>query len=638
MKQAKWIWAHGEDRADEYVWFYRSFSCTGKPISMEISCDSNYELYVNGRLAGFGQFADYPHAKVYDQIDLSAYCHERENQLAILVWYMGVDSSCYWKGLPGLLYEITEDGAVCAASDRQTLCRIATDYVSGRQKWITGQLGLSYTYDAGGYKGFCPADCHEAVEVSGRPLTLYPRPNEKIVLHPFAPAELVDSQRQIYDMGCESVGYLGVRVRAPGGTKLSISYGEHLVTAEDGAEVVPRFIGSRDFSVDLIGNGEWVDFSNYMRRLGCRYLQVSCEAPVEIDAIGLYPTEYPLTVLPFDAGDPLRQKIYDTCVRTLRLCMFEHYEDCPWREQSLYHLDSRNQMLCGYYAFGEYAFARSSLWLFGQDRSDTGLLHICSPSRGDLYIPFFSLIYILQMEEYARYSGDDSLLRELYPKLREILQVFLDRMEDGLIPNLYGDARYWNFYEWNPTLQGHLRREDEKQYDLVLCGAVSLALQSMARIAQRLERPTDSTDYFARAQKLNEQIHRAFFSEEKGLYQTIAGQECYSQVGNAFVILSGAARGEIAERVCRAMTEDVTMTAATLSMRGFVYDALLAVNRERYAPYILSEIDRDYGYMLSQGATSFWETIQGAEAFHNAGSLCHGWSAIPIVYYHRLLR
>lgn len=36
--------------------------------------------------------------------------------------------------------------------------------------------------------------------------------------------------------------------------------------------------------------------------------------------------------------------------------------------------------------------------------------------------------------------------------------------------------------------------------------------------------------------------------------------------------------------------------------------------------------------MLDDGATTFWETELGADDFGGAGSLCHGWSAIPIYY------
>ena len=42
------------------------------------------------------------------------------------------------------------------------------------------------------------------------------------------------------------------------------------------------------------------------------------------------------------------------------------------------------------------------------------------------------------------------------------------------------------------------------------------------------------------------------------------------------------------------------------------------------------------GYMLDCGATSFWETIIGEADFGRAGSLCHGWSAMPLYYYNIL--
>ena len=62
---------------------------------------------------------------------------------------------------------------------------------------------------------------------------------------------------------------------------------------------------------------------------------------------------------------------------------------------------------------------------------------------------------------------------------------------------------------------------------------------------------------------------------------------------------------------------------------------LLKVDTHKYRAYILSDIDRKYGKMLDAGATSFWETIDGGDAFTKAGSLCHGWSAIPIYFWHK---
>jgi len=71
-------------------------------------------------------------------------------------------------------------------------------------------------------------------------------------------------------------------------------------------------------------------------------------------------------------------------------------------------------------------------------------------------------------------------------------------------------------------------------------------------------------------------------------------------------------------------------------MKTFMYDALLAVDSTKYSEWVLNMIRSDYGYMLSQGATAAWETIEGPDALSGTGSLCHGWSAIPVYYYHRL--
>lgn len=78
------------------------------------------------------------------------------------------------------------------------------------------------------------------------------------------------------------------------------------------------------------------------------------------------------------------------------------------------------------------------------------------------------------------------------------------------------------------------------------------------------------------------------------------------------------------------------MDACTLSMRVFKYDALLKTDCGQYARTVLDEIRRDYSKMLDAGSTTVWETMEGAAAFSEAGSLCHGWSAMPAYYFRRL--
>ncbi len=639
MKKAKWIWASNDAKPDEYVRFYDSFDFNGGEAKLYISVDSNYQLFINGNLAAFGQYSDFPYDKVYDTVDVTRFCEKGENELEILVWYYGFGSQTYQIGKAGLIYEITDDGEVVSYSSENTLCALAKDYVHGKCKRISPQLGISYTYDARGAEA--PVNPKNAVLVD-IPSELRPRPNKKITIGDFIPASYIGKKKKIYDLGRETVGYLGFTFKAPEGALVTVSYGEYIAFPGDGkAEFdfacgdgeleVRRRIHIRDFSLEFYGNGKTVRFSNFMRRLGLRYLQVECDQDVEVEDIGVYPAEYPLIVKDYKAENPLRRRIYDTCVRTLRLCMFEHYEDCPWREQALYTLDGRNQMLSGYHAFGEYRFPRSVLELIGHDHRDDGLLHICSPSSSDLVIPFFSLIYIIEMQEYAAYSGDLTLANELYEKMKSILGVFLGRIDDGLVINFHGDHRYWNFYEWRTELQGTLGSPEDKKIDIVLNGTTAIALERLSDIAFNIGKSDDAERFLELREKLLENINAAF-RMENGLYRTFKDSDCVTELGCAMAILCGAADKASSEKICNSIVAGELPVPTTLSMRMFKYDALLTCNAEKYKKYILSEIDRVYGYMLNCGATSFWETELGAHDFDSAGSLCHGWSAIPIVY------
>ena len=66
------------------------------------------------------------------------------------------------------------------------------------------------------------------------------------------------------------------------------------------------------------------------------------------------------------------------------------------------------------------------------------------------------------------------------------------------------------------------------------------------------------------------------------------------------------------------------------------FKALLGF-KGKYEELVLNDIRARYKKMLDAGATSFWETEKGEADFDNAGSLCHGWSAIPVYYFNKLL-
>lgn len=628
---SKWIWPVSESSADQYAEFYQQFEYAGQKAEILISADSNYAVYVNGRLAASDQYPDFPYYKIYDSIDLSAYCAQGVNHLAIIVWYYGHSNMSYVPGKAALRYELWLDEGLAGKSDEGTLSRISSMFRNGYSKVITGQLGLSYwrhltadeSWMKGGAAGFLPA-----YKVQ-QDLPLYPRPIRKYLIGSFCQATLIrqeDNRHFLFDLGRESVGYLQFTLQSPCQQKMLVCYGEHIV---DGG--VRRLIGGRDFSVEHTLRPGVNEDLNPFRRLGLRYLEVFCEKPVSNVSFGIRPTDYPVTRVDKRFSDPLRQQIYDVSVRTLELCMHDHYEDTPWREQALYAMDSRNQMLCGYYSFEEYAFPRACLLLMSKDQRRDGLLSICFPNSDDLTIPSFSLHYFTSVYEYTHHSGDRTLIAEIYPKLVSVMDAFIQRMDQDCLYN-WPDKAHWNFYEWSDGLSGALREETPRCADAALNCLFVIALQKMHAISEMLG---VTSEYLEIAERVKKSI-RTLFSDGDGLRNsTLDSQK--SVLVNAFAILCGAVTGEDAVRLAAKLADRQNgWTPATLSMICFVYDALLQVDAQRYRDWILNDIDTKYKKMLDTGATSFWEMEKGESDFDNAGSLCHAWSSMPVYYYNIL--
>ena len=634
--KAKWIWnIAGTQNKDEYIEFFRRINLNvGKKTVVRLSCDSDYTLFINGQFVASNQYGDYEHYKIYDELDVSAFIKDGENTFAVLVWHWGENTQRYLIGTPGLIYEILQNGNVCGVSDTDTLCRQSLAYKSGHNKQVTHQLGYSFLYDAtkeddwinGNGKAFRPSVLQD------KTVSFYARPNQKLIFQERTKSSVVRKEKNslLIDLGEEVVGCPVLEFVSEREQTVRVDYGEHVL--DDGH--VRRIIGKRDFSFEYVAKKGVNRYTHYMLRLACRYLEVHFECPIEAEYIGVIPQVYPVKKKSVVWQDTTDQKIYDICVNTLQLCMMEHYVDCPWREQCLYVFDSRNQMLCGYYAFenGNAEYARSNLKLMSQDRREDGLLSICYPCGRDLTIPSFSLHYYLAVREYLEHTGDIAFAEEIYPKLQSVLQVFIENMQDGLVCKFAG-KEHWNFYDWSPYLDGCSYGSDGDDADVVINTLFILALKHLQKIDEIIGRPFVYADLL---QSVSDNTKKAFFHSENGLFSMLKGGNEYTVVGNSLAVLSGLTSEEEARSICEKITEGA-LSECSLSLRGFKYDALLATDERAYKKWILSEIRRDYQTMLDFGSTTVWETLDGAKAFQNAGSLCHGWSALPVYYFHKLL-
>ena len=617
--KASTIWIEGETKPDTYVEFIGNFSVENEgKISINIACDSCFAVYINGKLACFGEAADYPWYRMYHRVDVTAFCCET-NEVKILVWYYGTDSQRYIKGEPSLWFEIKQEQKLLLVSGSHILSRKNLNYKNNYCKKITYQLGYSYYYD-NTVKNVLPY--LPSVE-TGIERQLHLRKTGYLTLGERSSITWCKTKEgYLVDLGEEIVGFLEVSFNSTSEQEILIAYGEHLVDGQ-----VPRIIGERDFSVELKARKGENTYLSPFRRLAGRYLQVFCKDDLEITYIGIRPTDTQVVEKQKEFDDSLLQKIYDVSVNTLKKCMHEHYEDCPWREQAMYALDSRNQMLCGYYAFEGYEYQRENLLFIAKGQREDGLLSLCFPAGVDIPIPFFSLVYIMQVHDYVFHTKDRSVLQDVKPVIDKILDVFNERIdENGLIPNF--PYPYWNFYEWAEASnhENEIERTAdeayEKQYDLILNCMYIYVSKLYERLFDTNRIPKEMFTI----------INDVFYNQEKKLYKLSTKEEHYSQLGNSLVMLMGLGDETLADRMIR----DETIIPVTLSMNTFFYDALLQYG-DKYKEYILNDIRRKYGSMLEQGATTFWETEKGWRDFNGAGSLCHGWSSIPVYYLSVLL-
>jgi len=439
----------------------------------------------------------------------------------------------------------------------------------------------------------------------------------------------------VFDMGQEEAGHVQLDIEAPDGTMLDMGYGEHL---DDGR--VRSFVGGRSFGARYICREGRQQFTHHFLRWAGRYLQIHVHAGAfTLHGLALERREYPLEYRgTLSTGKALHDRLLSVGRRTLHLCMHEHYEDTPWREQALYANDARTQALCGYYAFGETAMPAASFTLLGQSLRNDGFLMLTAPGAPGLTIPSFTFAWMLAVRDHYLYSGDDSLARAFLPQILSMLRAFLAERKAGLLP-LRQQRGVWHFYDWSAGMSGYSKEDLERGLDAdapLNCFFI-LALEA----AQQMLGWCGEGEDEGLAEAINEirqAVGERFWDPSESVFRTHEQTETLTQLTQALAVLAGAGDAQMRARALDRMARaDSDLAEPGLSQSFYTFEALMT-RKEKYGAGVLAGIEATWGKMLDAGATTFWETIKGASDFSNAGSLCHGWSAVPVyVLYHNLL-
>ncbi|MGI6385269.1 MAG: family 78 glycoside hydrolase catalytic domain [bacterium] len=696
LDRASWIWRQ-EDQSlpHQYICFRKTFSLEkvpGKAI-LAIAADSDFILYINGAEAGRGQFSDYPERKTYTELQVRKFLKKGVNLISVLAYYRGCDSHEYRSGRPGLLLALAGEAGTILVSDTSWKVLQHPAFRHGEMPKVTSQMGFTACFDArldipwtknsfddkewpqaivtneagqGPELSLRPVPPLKIKRVSATHITAYgyvmrrqkeegtfaeimardvlkrqrlPELKERALILDIPPAG-VDGHYLIIDLMREEVGLLSFSIEASEGTVLDIAHGEHL---QDGR--VRARIGVRNFADRYICRQGLNKFTLPFRRLGARYLEVhitGMTAPLSFHIMGLKPAELELDVRgSFYTHDETAVKTYNVGRRTLQLCMHEHFEDCPWREQALYAFDSRNQALYGYYAFGNYDFAGVSFDLLGRGIRSDGLLELCAPARVPVNIPSFSLVWITALAEHMLYSGR----KELFARYQEQMDFMLEKLFAGLdcatkLYRLPTGNGIWHFYDWQNGLDGYsgdFPREDTDRFDAPYNLFLYEALNAYVWMLEQSGQEEKAAGIAVRRDELGEAINRSFWDNDRGLLSTylISGRRYhFSELVQCQAVHADILSVEQIPGILDHLLEEREKNLIPVTLSSMLYK-VLAFNSlgEKARSAIAREVSEIWGQMLAAGATTFWETSDGAEAFEGAGSLCHGWSALPVYYY-----
>jgi alpha-L-rhamnosidase len=441
-----------------------------------------------------------------------------------------------------------------------------------------------------------------------------------------------DGRYLVLDLGAEEVGLLEFAVEASAGAVLEIAYGEHL---DDGR--VRAFVGPRHFADRYICREGTQWFQMPFRRLGGRYLEIHAShyTALKIRFLTLRRVEYPTERLgSFAVADRFSTRLHEVSLRTLELGRHEHYEDCPWREQSLYAYDARLQALYGYYAFGDYRFPEVSLDLLGRSIDASGFVALTAPGEVPVNIPVYTFSWIVAAAEHGLFSGDLAVFRAHRAAMEKVLvDAFARRDEATGLHRPPEGVRYWNFYEWVPGLCGVMGRSEapgvfQAGYNLHLHEAVRAYLALLAQAGE------SSAEFTAGLGRLGRAIQQNFWDEEAGLYASEwsrGGRKGRHELIQALALHEGITPAADRDRVIAALTSD---QLAPISV-GSIYYAVRAVLDHSPASraWIARRLAGIWEPMLFSGATSMWETANGGNDFDFAGSLCHPWTALPVWFH-----
>jgi len=434
------------------------------------------------------------------------------------------------------------------------------------------------------------------------------------------------------DAGEYTTGYPVLTVGGGRGSQIKILYGECYGQPVAGTHQYKKGVRD-DTTQELIGEYDLYDCGGLTQERyepfwfrTFRYIRLEIEVaekPLTIYGFHYRETGYPLDVeSDFRPSDKRFEVFWEISARTLKRCMHETYEDCPYMEQGQYILDARQQALFTYQVSADDRLARKALYDFHSSLMPSGLLQCRFPSIVPGIIPGFSLYWIWMLYDHYRYFGDRNLVRRYLGTMESILGWYERHTGANSLVDWRG---YYPFIDWTGAwflkkshgLPPAFRHGPLSFHSLFYLYTLREPVRHLLNQMGRLDGVRETQE---KAAAISTAVLEHCWSRKDLYFQDGPGINEYSQHSQVMAVLSGVIEGEPAGDLLRRSLKDKMVVPMSHALSFFVFRAFEKMKIYSEAFPLWKKWDRFVALHVTT-----WPEDEFIER-----SDCHGWAAVPL--------
>ena len=397
-----------------------------------------------------------------------------------------------------------------------------------------------------------------------------------------------------YDCGREMLAYVECAAAADPGLFVGESLAELAEEDPSRLEYSPR--------MKEVADGRWRTVS----ALAFRYLRFK-GAAADVKVVPVWRDAKELGRLA--AANGRWRQMRDVGVHTLRLCAQDFLLDGVKRDRLPWGGDLAVSLLADAYVYGDAEIVRRSL-------------SVLDAYSGDVNgIVTYSMWTIISHDLYQLHFGDARFLKDRWWRIKWRIEDLVSRTDSrGFVAKRLD----WVFVDWS-------KPDSQVAPQMVWKGTLDAA----ARLADRVGDPR-ADDYRALSAKVRASLDEVAWDEERGIYRAnYARDGVFGRQANIYAAVFGVSDEARTGRIVDALCKDGLPAVGTPYVFGW---ELAVIARAGRSKEFFDGLERVFGAMLDNGATSFWEGYSAEEkgddryGFYGrkwAKSLCHAWSSWP---------